>query len=130
MRPRSGSAYRILVVDDEPDIIPVIRRYMLREGFLLDDFTDSELAVQQFKPDFYDLALLDIRMPKLNGFDLYRQLKMRDDNLKVCFLTAYELYFNDFRKTFPEIRISCFIKKPVELKMLAMSIRGTLDSAD
>lgn len=103
---------------------------MLREGFLIDDFADSELALQQFKPNFYDLAILDIRMPKLNGFDLYRQLKKQDDKLKVCFLTAYEMYFNDFRKTFPEIRISCFIKKPVELKMLAMSIRGTLDSAD
>ena len=50
--------------------------------------TDPALALETFKPNLYDLTILDIRMPKINGFELYHQLKSRDSNMKTLFISA------------------------------------------
>ena len=108
---------RILLVDDEPDIIFTLRASLEESGlFQVDTFYDSVLALSRFKAGAYDLALLDIRMPELDGFELYRKLREGDNKLKVCFLTAAEL--GHYRKTdsdvMDELGKDCFVAKPVD----------------
>jgi CheY-like chemotaxis protein len=85
---------RILVVDDEPDITLTLKAGLETIGLSdVDAFDDPESALKSFKPDFYALVLIDIMMPKMSGFSLYEQLKKVDPDIKVCFLTASEIYY-------------------------------------
>jgi CheY-like chemotaxis protein len=95
---KNGNNSRILLVDDEPDISLVFRTVLKDEGFKVDSFTDPQLALYNFKPNLYDLAILDIKMPNISGFRLYREIKKIDPKVKVCFLTASELYYENYRK--------------------------------
>ena len=67
--------FRVLLVDDEADILHVLKRGLEVNGFDVDAFASSQEAINSFKPDIYDLAILDLRMPGVNGFALYRQMK-------------------------------------------------------
>jgi DNA-binding response OmpR family regulator len=84
---------RILAVDDEPDLTTICSLALEHYGFKVDTFNDSNEALSRFKPDYYDLVNLDIKIPKMYGFELYNELKKRNSNVKVCFLTASELYY-------------------------------------
>ncbi len=119
---------RIAVVDDEPDIITVLKRGLEHHGFAVDVFNDPQAALANFKPGYYDLMIIDIRMPKLNGFDLYRELKKKDGSVKVCFLTAFEIYYEEFRKMFPTIDVRAFIRKPVSISSLVSQVNTTIES--
>ena len=79
---------KILAVDDELDMTTILKMALERVGFTIDIFNDPVLALERFKPNLYDLVVLDIIMPKLDGFELYNQLKKLDPGIKVCFLTA------------------------------------------
>jgi response regulator RpfG family c-di-GMP phosphodiesterase len=70
--------------------------------------------------------ILDIRMPKINGFELYRELKKIDVGVKVCFLTAFEIYYEEFRKMFPTIDVRAFIRKPVSISSLVSQVNSTI----
>jgi len=118
---------RILVVDDEPDIALVIKQGLENVGYRVDAFNDPEEALSHFKPDYYDIMLLDIRMPRLNGFQLYRQLMKKDGSSKVCFMTAFDVYKNEFAKMFPSYDIKCFIKKPIRISDLQAMVKGQLE---
>jgi two-component system, OmpR family, response regulator ChvI len=76
---------RILVLDDEPDVNLTIKLALENEGFEVDTFDNPQLALSSFKPKFYDLILLDIKMPKMNGFEFYREVKKKYNKVKVCF---------------------------------------------
>jgi two-component SAPR family response regulator len=84
--------------------------------------------LSNFKAGWYDLLLLDILMPKMNGFELYQQLKNIDDKVKVCFITAYEIYYRALRDLFPTIEVDCFIAKPIGKKELVSRIKSELKS--
>jgi DNA-binding response OmpR family regulator len=86
------------MIDDEPDIIYSIKTVLERNGFIVDSYTDPTLALSNFKPRLYDLLLLDIAMPKMNGFDLYQKMKEIDSNVKISFLTASELFYEENRR--------------------------------
>jgi two-component system, OmpR family, response regulator ChvI len=92
----------------------------------VDTFADPNRALSSFKAGVYNLLLLDIRMPNINGFELYEELKKIDDKPKVCFITAYELYYETLKKDFPMLDIGCFIKKPISIEDLALKIREEL----
>lgn len=127
----TGSAkYRLLVVDDEPDITHVLKKGLEKEGFEVNAFTDPVEALYGFKPGQYEMAILDIRMPKMNGFELCRELKRRDEKIKICFITAFEIYHEEFKKVFPKLRISCFISKPITVSALAKTIREEMELKD
>src|SRR5919197_3758790 len=79
---------RILVVDDEIDITLSLKTVLEGDQFEVDSFNDPISALNSFKAGLYDLLILDIKMPKMNGFQLYREIKNIDDKGKVCFLTA------------------------------------------
>ena len=121
--------YRILAVDDEPDVAMTwkvgLEEY---EGgvFVIDIFNDSKEALSSFKPGVYDLLLLDIKMPKMNGFELYDNMRKIDDKAKVCFITAFEVYYKSLKELFPSIDVECFITKPISVKDLAKRIKQEL----
>jgi DNA-binding response OmpR family regulator len=105
---------RILVVDDEADLTLFYRLSLEYHGFEVESFNDSRKALSNFKPNYYDLAILDIKMPNMDGFELYRKIKEIDPNVKVCFLTASELYYKEFReKEYNALDKDLFIRKPI-----------------
>jgi two-component system, OmpR family, response regulator ChvI len=119
---------RIAVVDDEPDITTVLKKGLEHHGFAVDVFNDPQAALASFKPGSYDLVIIDIRMPRINGFDLYRELKKKDSSVKVCFLTAFEIYYEEFRKMFPTLDVKAFIRKPVSISSLVNQVNATIES--
>ena len=124
---------KILVVDDDHDVAITLKAILEGEEesskeFELDVFNDPGLALSNFKAGWYDLLLLDILMPKMNGFELYQQLKNIDDKVKVCFITAYEIYYRALRDLFPTIEVDCFIAKPIGKKELVSRIKSELKS--
>jgi CheY-like chemotaxis protein len=139
-RKESVATYRILLVDDDPDILltfkegleenddAVVDKSQLFGGakIQVDTFADPKEALSSFKAGVYDLLLLDIRMQDMNGFELYEELKKIDDKPKVCFITAYELYYEALKKDFPKLDVGCFIKKPISIEDLATKISEEL----
>jgi DNA-binding response OmpR family regulator len=113
---------RVLLVDDEPDLNLTIKVILEDNGFKVNSFTDPLLALENFKEQAagsYDLLILDIKMPNMNGFELYRQINKIDDKAKVCFLSAGEMNYEQFRKElFPALDNNCYIQKPIETEML------------
>src|ERR1041384_4207015 len=89
---------RILIVDDEPDLTNLSILVLEHYGYKVDAFNDPKEALSKYKPGSYDLIILDIKMPKMDGFELYQEIKNKDNNAKVCFLTASELYYKEFRE--------------------------------
>jgi DNA-binding response OmpR family regulator len=118
---------KILVVDDEPDITASIKNGLQRKGFEVDVYNDPTDALSNFKPDTYDLLLIDIRMPKMNGFELYREVKKKSNDVRICFFTAFEVYYDEFRKMFPNLEVKCFIRKPITINDLVTHINSELE---
>ena len=118
---------RIAIVDDEPDITAVLKKGLEQNGFAVDTFNDPRVALSNFKPLYYDLMIIDIRMPHINGFDLYRELKKKDSSVRVCFLTAFEIYYEEFRKMFPNIDVRAFVRKPVGIAALVKQINAVIE---
>jgi len=92
---------RVLVVDDEPDINLTFKTGLEANGFIVDAFSDPVLALSNFKPGVYDLLLLDVRMPQINGFELYEKFRKIDSNVKACFITAHDVYYQSLKEIFP-----------------------------
>jgi DNA-binding response OmpR family regulator len=119
---------KILVVDDEPDLTFGCSMTLEMEGFEVDTFNDPLLALSNFKPNTYNLVLLDVKMPKMDGFTLYNEIKKRDAKANVCFLTASELYYEQFRKEeFANLNKDLFIQKPIENQELIKRINNILN---
>ncbi len=120
---------RIAVVDNEPDITNVLKKGLERNGFIVDTFNDPQAALVSFQPMYYDIMIIDIRMPRINGFDLYRQVKKKGHTgIKVCFLTAFQVYYEEFKKMFPTIDVKAFIRKPVSISCLVNQINVAITS--
>src|SRR5215471_16888601 len=115
---------RILIVDDEPDVNMVLKKVLEQSGFNVDSYDDPILALDNFNAGSYDLLLLDIKMPEMNGFHLCREMKKIDNKVKVCFLTASEMFYERFRneEEFNEIDKDLFLQKPIENEDLIKKI--------
>jgi two-component system, OmpR family, response regulator ChvI len=112
-----SSSYRILIVDDDPDILTILKTGLEQNGYAaVDVYDDPELELSNFTASSYDLLLLDIRMPKMDGFELYRKIEKLDNKVKVCFVTAYEVYYSTLKKDFPGLDVKCFVKKPIQIQ--------------
>jgi len=122
----SGASSRLMAVDDEADITFTLKKELEQSGFSLDVFNDPTTALSNFKPDYYDLILLDVNMPKMNGFELYQEIKKKDKNVKACFVSAYEVYYESLKKEFPKLNAGCFISKPVDMNDLVNRIMNEL----
>src|SRR5215216_3780934 len=88
---------KILLVDNEVDITYALTNALENYGFNIEAFNDPILALNSYKSNFYDLIILDIKMPKMDGFVLYNKIKEKDPQVKICFLTASEMYYEKFR---------------------------------
>jgi DNA-binding response OmpR family regulator len=114
---------RILIVDDEKDITDIFKMGLEQQGFEVITYNDPELALSQFKENWFDLLLLDIKMPKISGFELYRRLRKIDSKPKVCFITAFDVYYDEFKKVFPSLEVKCFLRKPISMSDLAEQVK-------
>lgn len=122
----------ILVVDDEPDIVITLRTVLERNNFKVDTHTEPLQVIKNFEINAYDLLILDIKMPQMNGFELYRELKKIDGNIKVCFLTALsELHdYDAFKKeVFPKTGQRYYVQKPIENDEILERINEILGSS-
>ena len=122
---------RILLVDDEPDIIFTIKKILEENGFKVDSFNDPILALNYYKVNFYDLVILDIKLPKMDGFELYTKIREKDPKVKICFLTAIAMFNEEFRKIRlvlgKTINEDYFIQKPVELEDLLKKLTSIMN---
>lgn len=114
---------KVLVVDDEPDITSAMKIGLQDYEFYVDVANDPVQVLKNYLPGSYDLLILDIKMPKMNGFELYKEIKKKDEKVNVCYLTAFEVYYEEFKKAFPDIDITHFIRKPISMSDLVLQIR-------
>jgi DNA-binding response OmpR family regulator len=120
---------RILLVDNEPDIALAFKIGLEDNGFEVDAFDSPEIASSNFKAGSYDLLLLDIKMPKMNGIEFYQKMKEIDKKVKVCFITASEVYyFKEITKElFPILGVRRLIRKPIKIEDLVKELRQELE---
>ena len=118
---------RILVVDDDPDITFTLKEGLENSGlFEVETFTDPQLALSNFKPGYYNFLLIDIKMPKINGYDLYDKIRNIDSKVKACFITAYDVNYQAIREQFPTLEMECYAK-PLEIDVLIRKIKEELE---
>ena len=114
----------VLVVDDEPDVKLALKTALEENGFEVNAYDDPVIALDNFRKGTYDLLILDIKMPKMHGFELYREIRKIDDHVKICFLTAGEMYYGAYADIFNENQ---FIRKPIENKELVSMVNDIID---
>ena len=118
---------RILLVDDEYDVSLVTKLVLEKNGFKVDSFSDAPEALENFTTGLYDLVILDVKMPEMDGFSLYEKIKNLDDKVIICFLTAAgDDYYEILKKHYPSINDNCVIHKPVDNESLLRRINSVL----
>jgi DNA-binding response OmpR family regulator len=118
---------KILIVDDDPDIILSFKNGLESNGFEVDSYNDPILALKNFKANIYDLLLIDVRMPNITGFEFYQEINKIDNKAKVCFITAFEVYYRALLEEFPDLDQKCFIQKPISIDELVKRIQKELN---
>ena len=121
---------RILIIDDEEDVAISLSKVLEQYGFKTDYFIDPVLAYSNFKGGQYDLVILDIKMPEVDGFQLYQKVRKIDSRVKIRFLTASEYYYEQFRKEqeFDALKQETFLRKPIATEDLVHEIKKLLQS--
>lgn len=119
------------MVDDEQDITTTVSKGLELRGFAVTAFNNPVEALNHYKPQTYDMILLDIRMPQMTGFELARAIWKSDSDAKICFMTSFEIY-DEAARVFPTLRAPCLLRKPMGLDQLARHIHTQLgtDAAD
>ena len=124
-------AKKILLVDDEPDVTYTIKKILDDNGFKVDSFNDPISALDNYQINFYDLVILDIKMPKMDGFELYLKIREKDPKVKICFLTVIATFNEEFRKIRlvlgKTINEDYFIQKPVEMEDLLKKLTSIMN---
>lgn len=119
-------ARRVLIVDDELDIVYLVKVGLERKGFEVDSYIDPILALQNFKRGTYQLLILDIKMPKVNGLDFLDKIKKEDDKIKVCFFTASEEFASNYKNVFKNSHKFLLISKPISIPKMTKQIEQFL----
>ena len=126
---------RLLIVDDDEDVT-ISFKAVLEDSNNSNDvnkkievYTSNNpvVALSEFKPNFYDLLLVDINMPDMNGFELAEKILAIDINVKLCFMSSGEINREALREIYPTRQEGCFIRKPVTIDYLLKRIRSELD---
>src|SRR5918998_4498499 len=128
-QPQQGQK-KILVVDDEAELTTLCSLALEYYGFKVDTFNNPQKALSNYKPGYYDLVILDIKMPNMDGFELYDEIKKKDHKAKICFLTASELYYEEFRKKeYSALDRDLFIRKPIDNEELLKEVNKIMRSS-
>jgi DNA-binding response OmpR family regulator len=119
------STKKILVIDDEDDVNLVFKIVLQENGFKVDTFSNPLIALENFKNDLYDLVILDMKMPKMNGLSVYQEIRKLDDKVEICLLTAGDLNDEVFGKeVFPTLnKEDRFIRKPISNEELVKRVK-------
>jgi DNA-binding response OmpR family regulator len=122
---------RILIIDNEPDITLAFRKALVAKGFKqVETVNDPVSALKNFKAGSYELLIIDLIMPEMDGFSLYEEIRKIDNKVKVCFITAFEMNYQALRAVFPAAPttddIGCFIRKPVDMDDLVKRINAEI----
>ena len=117
---------RILIVDDDQGTTLPFKMGLENQGFTVETFNDPKLALLHFRSNHYDLALIDVRMEGMNGFELVQEVKKIDQNLKVCFITSFKAYYDSLIQEYPNMDHKCFIQKPISIDELIKHIEKVL----
>ena len=128
------AAKRILIVDDDPDITLTFKQGLKAENekksnniyFDVKTYNDPSIALSEFKPHFYDLLLVDVNMPNIDGFEFASRILEQDVNVRVCFVTAKEINIQALKEQRPSLSLGCFIKKPVSIENLVSRVKAEL----
>jgi DNA-binding response OmpR family regulator len=119
-----------MFVDDEKDILSTVKRGLeSNNAFTVETFSSGESALQAFEShpeNYYDLVITDIRMPKMNGFELYRRIKEKNQSMKIAFITAFEINKEEFNKVMPSVNVIDFISKPLSISSLITKLKSML----
>ena len=122
---------KILLVDNETDITFALENALEHYGYSIDSYNDSMLALNSYKRNFYDLIILDIKMPNMDGFELFNKIKEKDPKVKICFLTASELFYEEYRKKRyvlgEKLGEEYFIQKPIKTDDLVQKINALMN---
>jgi signal transduction histidine kinase/ActR/RegA family two-component response regulator len=123
---------RVFLVDDDYDHTVTFKVGLELAGFEVEAYNDSAVALSNFRADHYDLLLIDIKMPKIDGFELYEKISKIDDKVKVWFITAYEIYSKvskevSSKTSKEEMILDRFIQKPIEINNLVKQVKSELD---
>jgi response regulator RpfG family c-di-GMP phosphodiesterase len=115
----------ILIVDDEFDVVTILRQWIERQGFDVFGFTEPSLALEHFRLNSkqYGLVISDLRMPEMNGYEFIRKVKEIKPEVKVFFMTAFEINDIEFRRLLPSVKIDEFIQKPISMNYLTTVIK-------
>ncbi len=115
---------KILLVDDEPDMTAMLKMVLERAEFTVDTFNDPLLALKSLKPNLYDIVILDVIMPEMDGIELYHQLRKVDPTIEVCFLTASnEVYREEsIKEKHCELNRDLFLEMPLPIKRIVAEI--------
>jgi CheY-like chemotaxis protein len=133
---KTPATRQILVVDDDPDITLTFKKAFEAENensnnkkisFVVSTYNDPLLALSEFKPNFYDLLLVDINMPKMNGFEFSVKVLEIDINPRVCFMSSGLINQEALREQYPALSIGCFIRKPVSISHLVRKVKAELE---
>ncbi|MDP9498687.1 MAG: response regulator [Thermoproteota archaeon] len=118
-----------MLVEDEDDIVLLFKMILESDvGLKVDSYTEPFSALNNFRSGQYDLIMIDIALPRMNGIELYYKIRKLDNKVKICFLTAGEMYYEEIRKqVFPELEANCFIRKPVANEDLIRSVKNILE---
>jgi DNA-binding response OmpR family regulator len=116
------------MVDDNSDIVFTLRVELESDPVMqVYSYENPLTALLEFKPNFYDLLLIDVNMPLMDGFQLAQKLLLKDLNVRVCFMTSGEINTDAAREVHPLKSIGCFIKKPITAEELLKRIRAELE---
>jgi DNA-binding response OmpR family regulator len=125
---------RILIVDDDNDITTTFKAGIEESNSndankRIEVYTSNNpvVALSEFKPNFYDLLLVDINMPQMNGFELCEKILAIDIDVRICFMSSVEINREALREIYPSLSLGCFIRKPVTIDYLLTRIRSELD---
>ena len=123
---------KVLLVDNEPDVTYAIRTVLEDNGFEVDPFNDPVLVCDTYKSNYYDLVILDIKMPKMDGFQLYDCIRQKDRKTKICFLTASEMFYESLRQARnllgDMLGEQYFIQKPIKTDELIRRLTDLINS--
>jgi CheY-like chemotaxis protein len=128
-------AKTILVVDDDQNTTLAVKsglenensRPTNRVSYLVHTYNFPTLALSEFKPNLYDLLLIDVEMPNMNGFEFSTKILEIDADPKICFMSAAEVNYEALREIYPSVNFGCFIKKPISLEHLIRRVRDELE---